>query len=237
MVTFGVGYLVALGVNLGLPYGLARSLLAVVAAPRWFHALGLLLRLCIEGHDAKGFGEAVVDVSSWEHDAGNAGGMTSALWTGTLLWWDELQESDAHAISYALVPEGAAQACLARWRLGTVVANDPEAMARGAQANPDAASEFALAEGAALLGLGRAQEAVARIGQLIARLEPLSRDDFAEHQVLDLAEAIHAKALLAAGERRLALAEARTLRPTLRPGLLPRILVDEVLHAEAPSVR
>jgi hypothetical protein len=230
-VTLRLPHLEALAGNIGDAERLARSLLADPVAPRRFDALQLLLRLCIEEHDPKGFAEAVVDASSWEQDSSSANGMTAAVWARTHLWWDEVQDSDTQTISFALVPEGAAQACLARWRLGKVAEGDPEAMARGAQVNPDAVSEFDLAHAAALLGLGKARQAATELGGLIARLEPVARDDFANRQVLDLAKSVHVKALLAAGDRRLAFAEARSLRPTLRPGLLPRILVDEVIRA------
>ena len=90
-----------------------------------------------------------------------------------------------------------------------------------------------MALGAALLGSGRASEAAASLGATTVGLEPMSRDDFMNRQVLDLARGVYVKALLAAGERSQAIAQARRLRPTLRDRLLPAILVDEVLHDAA----
>ena len=48
-------------------------------------------------------------------------------------------------------------------------------------------------------------------------------------QVLDLARGLYVKALWQSGSLAQAVAEARTIRPMLRDGLLPAILVDEVL--------
>ena len=56
-------------------------------------------------------------------------------------------------VAVNLVKEGAAQACLARWRLGRVAATDPEAMARRAPGHPDAAGQFNVAQAAAPLGV------------------------------------------------------------------------------------
>ncbi len=81
------------------------------------------------------------------------------------------------------------------------------------------------------MGLGRPLEAASLLNDIAAHMEFTTPDDFEEQQGRDLARAIYAKALLAAGERDQAVRLARRSQPRLRPGLLPRILVDEVLRS------
>ncbi len=63
----------------------------------------------------------------------------------------------------------------------------------------------------------------------IAALEPTAKYDFNDHQALDLARALRVTALEDAGENDRAAAEAGRLARTLRPDILPGILVREVL--------
>jgi hypothetical protein len=143
---------------------------------------------------------------------------------------DELGPEDLSAESSAYLPEGEALACLARWRTGRSAPGDAEAMERGARENPDAATEFRLARAAALLGAGRALEALEAATGLVNVLQEDARVDFASRQTLDFAEALRVKALAEAGQAGRAREEAGRLRGRLRPGLLPRALVDEVLR-------
>ncbi|HHQ49621.1 MAG TPA: serine/threonine protein kinase, partial [Acidobacteria bacterium] len=147
------------------------------------------------------------------------------------LWWDEVGETDCQVRSWPYEPAGNALACLARWRLGRTAADDPKLMRRGVQDNPDAIPDFRVAEAAAQLGLGHPDAAVVLLDKLLPWLRTAATNDFANHQILDLARALHATALLATGDRAAARTEAHSLLPTLTPGLLPAHLVREVLDA------
>jgi len=155
--------------------------------------------------------------------------IADALLTRVHLWWDEIGEVDCRRAPHPYEPGENALACLARWRLGRTRATDPEMMHRGAENNPDAVYEYSLAEGAALLGLGRSVEALALLESRILDLRIEAADDFSMHQLLDFALALHARGQLDAGHSQKAREEARILLKTLRPGLLPAILVEEVL--------
>ncbi len=229
--TYRLAHLEAIAGNLETARRLTQELLDSGSATRRYDAANLMLRLCIESHDEEGCRKAVMPFADWNQDSYVAGRFVEAIGVRARLWWDDLQEADTRVGSSAFVPEGESLACLARWRLGRTAPGDPEAMVEAEKTNPDAALECRLARGAALLGLGRAREAAAWLGQVVALLRPISRDDFSNRQVLDLAQAVYLRALLAAGDRAQAFAQAKSLRPRLRPGLLPRILVDEVLQA------
>ncbi|HUK13169.1 MAG TPA: serine/threonine-protein kinase [Thermoanaerobaculaceae bacterium] len=197
----------------------------------------LLMRLAIELRDRALLRRALVRIGSWRGVSPElATQLTAALWARAHVWWDELVEADFTVHSLDYTPAGDAIACIARWRSGRTLPGDPERMRQAAEANPDAAWESALALGAAEMGVGRPAEAQATLTRLINALEPESRDDFMNFHVLCLARALHAKALLAAGDVERARSEAQALRPALRPGLLPRILVEEVLAAAADTV-
>ncbi len=228
--TYRLAHLEALAGNLETARHLIRGLLDSGSGTRRYDGATLMLRLCVESHDAECCRKAAMPLSDWDEDAFVAGGFAGAAGVRARLWWDSLREGDTRVESSSYVPEGEALACLARWRLGRTAPGDADAMVAAERANPDAAFECRLAKGAALLGLGHPREAAAFLGQVAALLQPVSGDDFCNRQLLDLTKAVEAKALLAAGDRAQALAEARSLRPRLRSGLLPRILVDEVLH-------
>lgn len=157
-------------------------------------------------------------------------GFSVALWARARLWWDESIEPDTEVRSSVFAPAGDALACLVRWRLGRTAPDDPELMEKSLELNPDAAAEIRLARGAALLGLGRAGEALGVVEQVVRDLELPARDDFAAYQVEQLAEAIRLKALAASGKREAAKAEARRMLPTLTAGLLPARLLQEVIE-------
>ncbi|MGE5236105.1 MAG: protein kinase domain-containing protein [Acidobacteriota bacterium] len=194
----------------------------------------LLLRLAVEMRDEHLFTAALPRVGHWGLLSDEAlRGLSTALWARAHLYWDELSEADCSARSWAYAPAGDAIGCLARWRLGQTLPTDPDAMRASLERNPDAAAESQVALAAAELGLGRASDALAVIGKLISALEPECRDSFENRQTLDLAEGVYVKALEVAGHHREALERARWLRPSLRDGLLPAKLVDEVLETEA----
>jgi hypothetical protein len=200
---------------------------------RQFDAPLLLLRVLIGMRDREAYREALLRPLSgfWGAFPGPAAGQRfESLMARAHLLWDEAGEADAAVRSWGFVPEADAMAALARWRMGRPEAGDPDRMRRLGVEWPDAAFEARLALGASLLGLGRSGEAVSELDALVVSLDVVTRDDFALRQTLDLARAIRLKALAAAGRGAEAAREGRALRPSLRPGLLPRILVEEVLR-------
>jgi len=195
-----------------------------------YDSIHLLLRLAIEQRDEQAVRLLLGKLNWWGTlDRRDQLGLSATLWSRAHVWWDRIDEGDFSVRSFSFAPDGEALACLSRWRLGRTAADDPEAMERAIEENPDAAWEGRLAQAAAYLGLGRDVEALGTVGALIASLETVSRDDFMNRQVLDLARGLYVKALWQSGNRAQAVSEARAVRPMLRDGLLPAILVDEVL--------
>ena len=155
------------------------------------------------------------------------------------LWWDRPSAGDCRARSFDIVPDGAAMACLARWRLGRTRPDDPQAMEVALRTNPDAAPEYLTARAMSLLAQGRATDALTDLDRALAALSRAGRDrwDFLWAVNDQLARACRAKVLLAAGRRNEAFRLARELRPKLRRGLLPAILVEEVLASGKVGTR
>jgi hypothetical protein len=156
-------------------------------------------------------------------------GVNDALSARARLWWDEVEPTDTRVQSYSHAPGGEAVACLARWRLGATDADDPERMETAAERDPEAALEYEIATGAALLGLDHPVDALEALNAAILRLQPEARDDFAAHQTLELAQALRVVALDAAGSADAARREGEALSGELEPGLLPARLVEGVL--------
>jgi len=205
------------------------------ATPRRYDAGHLVLRLAIERRDRAGRERLsstflTRGITDWQGSAA----FFAALRARADLWWDELAPADTRVSSVAYEPAGDALAALARWRLGESAAGDVAAMERFAANQPDAVYEGRLALAAALLGAGQPERALESLEQLAAGLELAARDDFSNLQLLRLARAMHARALLAAGSRDDAREEAAELARALDPSLLPGILVAEVLRDTAP---
>jgi len=95
--------------------------------------------------------------------------------------------------------------------------------------NPDAASEGRLARAAALIAAGRTTEALDELDFLEQKLHFLAGADFSLQQLLDLAYALRIVALEVDGQTERAFVEGADLLRSLAPGLLPAILVEEVL--------
>lgn len=197
----------------------------------------LLVRLLVELKDREGMSEFAPRILPGTLAGAERERLVRVVQTRFRLLWDELGAEDLSAESSVYFPEGEALAALARWRAGRTGAGDAEAMERGAFENPDVAPEFRLARAAALLGTGRSREALEAATGLVNVLQEPARVDFAGKQTLDFAEALRAKALAASGDSTRARAEASALAGRLRPGLLPRILVDEVLRGGASAAR
>lgn len=218
-----------------------RRIDAVVAAgdsPRAsYDGSLLLLRLVVETKDRRRMSDLAPRLLPGTLSGAGRERLLRVVQTRARLFWDELGAEDLSAESSVYFPEGEALAALARWRAGRTAAGDADAMERGAHENPDVASEFRLARAAALLGSGRSREALEAVSGLVNVLQEPARVDFGAKQTLDLAEALRVKALAAAGETARARQEAKALAGRLRTGLLPRILVDEVLRGGASAAR
>ncbi len=143
---------------------------------------------------------------------------------------DRVTPADGEVRSWPWASDGNALAVLARWRLGRVRPEDVEAMGAFLPVAGDGAKDAELALAAALLASGRAEEAERRARSAAESLEWEARKSLERRQQLLLAKAIRAKALLAAGERDEARAQARTLLAASRPGLLWTNLAREVLE-------
>ncbi|MEN8165587.1 MAG: hypothetical protein ABFS37_15775, partial [Acidobacteriota bacterium] len=155
--------------------------------------------------------------------------VAQALQARANLWWDDLQPEDLTVTSWGYAPAGEAIACLARWRQGKCAADEITAMEAFIDRNPDAATEGRLALAAALMGAGRPTEALDELNLLIERIRFEAGADFALHQLLDLARVMRIVALEADGQIDRARTECAELLDTLTPGLLPAILVEELL--------
>ncbi len=237
-VTYRLAHLLALGGRLGEAASLVEALSASPRTPRFqYDGVQMVLRLAIERRDREAFRRVVrrmtnASMAATEENAR----VQAALWARAHLFWDEPSEADAQVRSWLLVPDGDAIAGLVRWRLGRVTADDALRMQRAIEDNPDAAMEGRLALAAVQSSLGHHREALATLGASLAALEPASSDDFMNKQLLDLAQAVRAKLLLAAGDGAAARREALRLQPALRPGLVPAVLVGEVLRATSTAV-
>lgn len=233
-VTYRLAHLRALQGRLDAAATLLQGLIAGGDTGRaGYDAVHLLLRIAIEKHDEVLMRNAITRFRFWRADfapAREAAGTSLAISARAHVWWDEVTDSDAAARSWAYAPDGAMMAALARWRLGRATGSDLAAVGEAITANPEAHWEGQLALAAIDLSLGRAADAVKVAGATIAALEPTARDDFFDAQVLDLARALFVRALADSGQRGEALHQAGHIRPTLRDGLLPAILVDEALR-------
>ncbi len=220
----------ALSGNIGEARRLALEAMKTPTTPNaWYRAPRLLVGLAITTHD-----EALLRrlLAGWAVPGNlESDGLAKAVQARARLFWDQANSSDTTVGSWTFCPEGDAVAALARWRLGATRTDDPEQMAGLASTYPDVMVPCLVARAAALLGLGRATDAAAATeSDIEASGDPLV-DGYMNFEFSELGAALHVKALATAGRLDEAIVEARRLRPTLRPGLLPSILVDEVLLA------
>lgn len=190
----------------------------------------LLLRLAVEDRDPAGVRHWTEVLESQEANPERQAALTAALDARVRLWWDRPTAADAGIKSQSFAPEGAAVACLARWRLGRSGPDDVELMRAAIALWPDAEGEGRAALAAAQLGQGQPDDALATLDGLVAALEAPAREDFAAYQVLHLARALRACALVAVGRLPEARAEAEALLTSASPGLLPSNLAHEVLE-------
>ena len=211
--------------------GEARRLaFAVMTSPTtpnaWYRAPRLLVSIAIAERDG-----ALLQrlITTWANTGGADGeGVARALQARSRLFWGTTDDADASVASWVSCPEGDAVAALARWRLGTPRSNDPEAMDELARTYPDVAVPCVVARAAALLGLGRAREAVAVLETDLSALGEDLVDGPMNSDFRELGAAVRVLALASAGRRDAAMQEALRVLPTMRPGLLPAILTAEV---------
>ena len=115
-----------------------------------FEAPRLLLDLWIQVHDEHRFAQTLADWRGmWDQQD-----LSASLWAKAHLWWDEVTPADATVQSWPYFEEGAAIACLARWRLGEASNADVEAMTRYVKGGEDGRRCARVALAAALLGTG-----------------------------------------------------------------------------------
>ncbi len=153
------------------------------------------------------------------------------------LWWDDPIQAESQLGSYDLAPDGEAIACLTRWRLHEIKPEDVGFMTDSLQRNPDAAGECLIARAMARLSLGHPNAAVSDCLEAERRLSERAPCEFWAYQTMQLARACHAKALLASGRTQDAAALAKEILPKLRPGLLPYLLVRQVLASAESNGR
>lgn len=225
----GLAHLQAISGDLMAAKTTLLKLMAKTETPAgWFRAPQLLGRVGIEARDT-GAIQAMLTAGVFRENLTPE--VLAAITARARLWWDQAEESDLELRSSDLTPDGEAIACLARWRLGRVAPEDPERMFDAIARNPDAEGEGRIARAMALSALGRHEQALQELAVADRHVSRKSSFDFLYAQVKQLLVACTAKALLAAGRR----GEARTLaerwKPSLRPGLLPYVLVEEVLQA------
>jgi hypothetical protein len=185
----------------------------------------VLGRLAIETHDEDLLKKAELSLSGIGYSS-SAGEVLAAR---ARLWWNEPIPADMSLQSNDLAPEGEAIACLARWRLHEIQPGDVAAMTDSLRRNPDAAGECLIARAMARLSLGHPNVAVSDCLEAERRLSERAPCEFWSYQTMQLAQACHATALLAAGRTRDAAALAQEILPRLHHGLLPYLLVQQVL--------
>jgi tetratricopeptide (TPR) repeat protein len=196
-----------------------------------FDAPHLMLRIAIEDRDLELLDSSVSYLTGGFRDSPGRYEVRTTLWAGARLWWDEGAEANSRVRSMDYCEDGDAVACLIRWRRDDSRLGDPDAMRAFVENNPDAAGIGHAALAAALLGNGNLAEAIEECETAVTVLGDWSKDDFREHQNLQLVMAIRTVALLESGDRELARKEALRLAEELRPDLLPGILVGEVISA------
>ncbi len=145
------------------------------------------------------------------------------------LWWDELTEGDAEGIDSTYEPAGPAVTVLCRWRLGRIGPEDEAVALRSIREAAGCDGEGPLALAAARLALGRPRDALQVLQPLEERLGREACRSLNARQLWHLCRALHARALLAAGDVPAARSAARSLLADSRPDLLPAIVAREVL--------
>lgn len=229
-VAFRLAHLEALEGHFTQAAQLAQRLITEGQSPRGgFDAQRLLLDITVEAGDraeleraVAAYGRLVVGVIDGQP------GVVSTLWARARLWWDELTLADAQVLSWPLADDGAAVACLARWRLGQGSADDVVTMQNYIRGGFEGAPLGRVALAASLLANDQSSAALGELDRVILELTEEAQVDLRARQHLHLARALHAHALAALGRRDDARAEASRLLAEARPGLLPATLAREL---------
>jgi len=194
-----------------------------------FDAQRLLLDITVEAGDRAGLEQAVAACGRLVVGViDEQPGLVSTLWARARLWWDELTLADAQVRSWPLADDGAAVACLARWRLGQGSAADVVAMQDYIRGGFEGTPLGRVALAASLLTNDQSSAALSELDRVILELTEEAQVDLRARQHLHLARALHAHALAALGRRQDARAEAERLLAESRPGLLPATLAREL---------
>lgn len=199
-----------------------------------FDAPRLLLDLAVEARDGAELERVIaawvrfVPVASRDHE-----GVIPVFQARAHLWWDQATAADGRVSSWPVADEGEAVACLARWRLGQNTAADSAAMEHYIRGGSEGAPLGRAALAAVQLATGASTEALHLLDRLVLELQRDATWDLRARQYQDLARALRAHALAAAGRPEQARAEAERLLATRRPDLLPAILARELLDQRA----
>jgi hypothetical protein len=200
-----------------------------------FRAYRLQAALSVENRDEHGWSRDVARFAALGSGANQeTSGKAAALAARAHLWWDETRPEDEGASGWgAFCPEGEVIAHLLRWRRGEASEEDLASIDRAVSVSPEARQLGAVARAAVLSSLNRGNEALALLTDVLPEMEARARTSFLRWQDHQLATAIHCSVLLHSGHRAEAMAAIPTIRRQLRPGLLPRILIDELLEQAA----
>lgn len=231
-VIYRLAQLEALAGHLDKAQAEIRPVLSHPKTPRGAYDVPQLgLRLGIARHDRAAVEMCIIRLVNLEQKQTKPAGVIEAFMARAHLWWDEIGPADLEADSYNYAPAGAAIACLCRWRAGRSRPADVALMQRFVVSNPDALYEGRVALAAAELAAHHPERALSVLDREIAVLRLLARDDFFDHQLLQLARGVRVNALLAARRTKRAREAAKNLLATATPGLLPARLAREVLAA------
>jgi len=226
---YTLGHLQAIAGDLDAASRTLRTTIGRCKTPTGGHlANRLLIRVALEQHDPVLLQTAIDSMGVDKSPS------TGPVVARAHLWWDQVDIRDCTLESRDVTPDAEAIACLARWRLGRITEADLVAMDRSLQENPDAAYDIRLARAAVLLALGRSSEALDVSSHLMAELKTRACSDFSILQTLNLTAAVRLKALARLGRRDAVLEGAGQLQPSLRPGLLPLIIVNEAVAGSEP---
>ncbi len=200
------------------------------SARSWFDVPMLYLLVSIAQRDSDGATTAFDYLTNRSAGTSTRPELRNNLEARARLWWGRSTVSDGQIRSVDLDADGDAIACLTRWRRANLEGDEVGKMRSSIALNPDSFNLGTVALGAVLVANGRPEAALTELDLVISILSPTSKWDYADAQVLELARAMRAVALEAAGDRDGASREAGALAPRLDPNLLPGTLVREVLQ-------
>ncbi len=231
-IVFRLAQLEAIAGHLKEARGQIQPVLDNPTTPRGaFDVPQLGIRLGIALHDRATVEDCLARLVRLDQKATMVGGLVAAFLARAHLFWDQVGPGDLDVRSYNYEPAGTALACLCRWRAGRSKPGDATLISSVMDSTPDALYEDEIALAAAELARHRPDRALSILAREINVLAVVSKDDFFNEQLLELARGVRVKALLASGKTGQARAAARRLLDSAVPGLLPARLAQEVLRA------